>query len=476
VSNATAQQTTPAKAPIEKPAAVPPPEHKSLAQRLDLTPKQVVLFGALILVVNIPIIHRFLLRPHPAITKSVPFEDDFNRAEIGPDYHWIGAQPRIRDGTLEVPGAKNNPVWLNLSLPRNARVEVDARCESVDGDIKIEMYGNGWDHGSGYMLYFGGWTNTISVIAKLAEDAPEMGWLQSRERRGEDHIGPSTAFRVERREPKVEKGRTYHYRIDRVGGVLRWYIDNSLFLELDDPYPLYGSWNDRLGLSTFDSNVYFDNLKVTSLEGVSLESAPPSSSIPASVAPPAPKPKPAPFADSFDRSELGPDWHATGPEAVRMEDGALGIRVGHNRPVWLTKSIPDDATIEFDCWSDGSDGDIKVEAWGDGQSFYSGPLTGAYTATGYAFVFGGWHNSLSAIARLYEHPPAKERNDVKVIPGQHYHWQIVRNGNRLTWSIDNQVFLELDDPSPLRGPGHDHFAFSDWESSVHFDNLKITPL
>jgi hypothetical protein len=36
--------------------------------------------------------------------------------------------------------------------------------------------------------------------------------------------------------------------------------------------------------------------------------------------------------------------------------------------------------------------------------------------------------------------------------------------------------LEWDDPDPLAGPGHEFFAFNDWDVRVHFDNLVITPL
>jgi hypothetical protein len=34
----------------------------------------------------------------------------------------------------------------------------------------------------------------------------------------------------------------------------------------------------------------------------------------------------------------------------------------------------------------------------------------------------------------------------------------------------------MNDPEPLEGPGHDHFAFNDWEAELWFDNLHIQPL
>jgi hypothetical protein len=36
--------------------------------------------------------------------------------------------------------------------------------------------------------------------------------------------------------------------------------------------------------------------------------------------------------------------------------------------------------------------------------------------------------------------------------------------------------LDFYDPEPLRGEGHDRFAFNNWESQLYFDNLRIRPL
>ena len=104
-----------------------------------------------------------------------------------------------------------------------------------------------------------------------------------------------------------------------------------------------------------------------------------------------------------------------------------------------------------------------------------------YTASGYRFIFGGWHNRLSTIARQNEHtwqmdPSVPRRTDVHVVPGQRYHWTITKRGGHLEWWMDGQPFLTLDNPDPLQGDGHDRFGFDGWESGAEFDNLKITPL
>jgi hypothetical protein len=180
-----------------------------------------------------------------------------------------------------------------------------------------------------------------------------------------------------------------------------------------------------------------------------------------------------PSSDDFDRAELGSAWVAPGGGKWRIADGALAIDHAYNRPLWLAQPIPEDAVVELDCWSNDPAGDLKVEIWGDGQSWAQ---TTSYTATSYVFIFGGWHNQISAIARMNEHGnDRKIRSDLRVELGRHYHWRIARKGGHIDWQVDGKPFLSYDDPQPLSGSGHRFFAFNDWEAELHFDNLKITP-
>ncbi len=184
-------------------------------------------------------------------------------------------------------------------------------------------------------------------------------------------------------------------------------------------------------------------------------------------------PPAGPSSDNFDRADIGSGWIAPGGGKWRIVDGAVTIDHGYNRPLWLAQPIPEDAVIELDCWSNDPAGDLKVEIWGDGQSWAQ---TVSYTATSYVFIFGGWHNQISAIARLDEHGnDRKTRSDVRVELGRHYHWRIARKGGHIDWQIDGKPFLSYDDRHPLEGAGHRFFAFNDWEAELHFDNLKITP-
>ncbi|HJZ85514.1 MAG TPA: hypothetical protein VKN99_10105 [Polyangia bacterium] len=190
-----------------------------------------------------------------------------------------------------------------------------------------------------------------------------------------------------------------------------------------------------------------------------------------------------PFVDTFDRAELGPDYYNTGAP-YRIEAGKLVFERAHNHPLWLRRRLPPDVQIEFDCSSKSPEGDLKVELFGDGQSYESAEAVEKdliYTTTGYVAIFGGWRNSRSVLVRQDEHewehrPGTPLRPTPRVQPGRTYHWTLARRGGHLEWSIDGRPFLSYDDPAPLSGRGHDHFGFTGWETAVVFDNLKITPL
>jgi hypothetical protein len=183
-------------------------------------------------------------------------------------------------------------------------------------------------------------------------------------------------------------------------------------------------------------------------------------------------PPAGPSSDDFERATLGDAWSATGGP-WRIDKGELVIDHAYNHPLWLKKAIPRDAVIELDCWSNDDTGDLKIEAWGDGKSFAQ---TASYTATSYVFIFGGWHNTISAIARMNEHgDDRKTRSDLRVEKGKKYHWRIARKGGHIDWQIDGKPFMTYDDPHPLDGSEHSYLGFNDWEAELHFDNVKVTP-
>lgn len=182
---------------------------------------------------------------------------------------------------------------------------------------------------------------------------------------------------------------------------------------------------------------------------------------------------------------LGPNWAQVKTSAWKIENGKLCGQGAHNHGVWLQKVLPVNARIEFDAVTSSDDGDLKAEVWGDGRSAATGL---SYTnATSYLTIFGGWKNTIHALARLDEHgkdrreiPVDKSSDDPRqrpVVKGQSYRFRIERaDGKTVRWFIDNTEMLSWADPQPLAGEGHDHFGFNEWEVKVCFDNVKITPL
>jgi hypothetical protein len=190
-------------------------------------------------------------------------------------------------------------------------------------------------------------------------------------------------------------------------------------------------------------------------------------------------------ADSGAVPSLGPAWAQAGTDVWHIEDGKLCGAKAHNHGVWLQRTLPVNARIEFDAVSDDQDGDLKSEVWGDGRSAATGI---SYTnATSYLTIFGGWHNTLHKLARLNEHgTDAKEikidknsddPREQPVTAGQVYHFKVERtDGKTVRWSVNGVEYLNFPDSNPLVGFGHDHFGFNDWEAKVCFDNVKVTPL
>ena len=92
-------------------------------------------------------------------------------------------------------------------------------------------------------------------------------------------------------------------------------------------------------------------------------------------------------------------------------------------------------------------------------------------------IFGGWGNSTNLIARMDEHGSDRSEGPRKpVVQGQTYHVEITRRGDTIRAEVDGELLAEMEDPEPLEGRGHDHFAFNNWQSDLTFDNLEITPL
>jgi hypothetical protein len=179
------------------------------------------------------------------------FSDDFERTTIGEDWKATGKGASIRGGALSVRRLKNHPLWLEQDLPDDVEIEFDAWSDSKDGDIKIELCGDGESFATttsytatGYVIIFGGWKNTLDVIAR-------------RDEHGKD--------RIERPTLGVERRQHYHFKITRRGGELSWSIDGKDTMTMQDPEPLRGGGQRGFAFNGWSANTHFDNLQIRAL-------------------------------------------------------------------------------------------------------------------------------------------------------------------------------------------------------------------
>lgn len=179
------------------------------------------------------------------------FSDDFSAPQLGPSWKATGPGARIVDGVLEVEDLHNHPLWLSVPLPDDVRIEFDARATSDEGDIKVELAGDGVSYAraasykaSGYVVIFGGWNNSTNAIVR-------------RDEHGSDRRSVSR--------PKVEPDRRYHFVLTRQGGQIRWELDGEELLVYDDPDPLVGERQRHFAFGGWESRVQFDNLLIHAL-------------------------------------------------------------------------------------------------------------------------------------------------------------------------------------------------------------------
>jgi hypothetical protein len=189
----------------------------------------------------------------PPITDT--WTDAFDRDGIGRDYYKTGSGYHVEGGAMSAHGGHNHPLWLRRKLPHDVRIEFDCWSNEPRGDIKVEVFGDGHsfdpDGGAytavGYEVIFGGWYNSKSIIARLDEHGKDV---------------------VTRVDPKVVAHQHYHWKIERRGKTLTWWIDdmNTPFLVYDDPHPLEGNGHEYFAFNNWETDTWFDNLVVSPLQ------------------------------------------------------------------------------------------------------------------------------------------------------------------------------------------------------------------
>ncbi len=184
-----------------------------------------------------------------ATEREVIFSDDFARQALGP--RWTRGEGeggsgawRLEQGWLVGDQIKNDPLWLDVNLPERVRVEFKAKALTAEGDLKVEIFGDGRVHASGYVVIFGGWKNSLDVIARLDEHGADR---KAQPTRG------------------VVKDQVYQLALERDGGTLSWFVDDELVMRYEDAAPLRGPQHARFAFNDWAAKVAFDDVTIYAL-------------------------------------------------------------------------------------------------------------------------------------------------------------------------------------------------------------------
>jgi hypothetical protein len=200
--------------------------------------------------------------PSTAPMITTPFEDSFDRAELGDEWNALAPKWKIENGRLCGQGARNKGIWLKRRIPTNARIEFDAIAESAVGDLKVEVWGDGksgatgssYTNATSYIAIFGGWKNSKHVLARIDEHGSDRLEIDIDQQSDDE------------RERAVASGQSYRFRIERADGrTVTWSVNGTVYFHFDDDDPLVGPGHEFLGFNDWEAPVCFDNLKVTPL-------------------------------------------------------------------------------------------------------------------------------------------------------------------------------------------------------------------
>ena len=172
-------------------------------------------------------------------TWKVVFEETFETPDWKSRFKGSETAWKVEEGSLRGANDRNAGLWWTGDLPRDARIEFEAKALSDHGDLKVEIFGTSRSHQAGYVVIFGGWKNRVSVLARLDEH-------------GKD--------RIENRTFVPTPGKVHAFLIERVGTRLSVAVDGKPLYSLEDPQPIEGT---AFGFANWEAPVQFDNLRIS---------------------------------------------------------------------------------------------------------------------------------------------------------------------------------------------------------------------
>lgn len=205
--------------------------------------------------------------------------------------------------------------------------------------------------------------------------------------------------------------------------------------------------------------------------------------------------------DSFsDGSNLPEGWWHEGSVAVSIENGHLRTDANPDgngedfqiSTVWLKKTFEGNLKVEFDAHVLASRGDqnninfffLFSDPTGkplfDSREYRADGNYGKYhELNGYVFTYLANGNPEEARFRMRDDPGfnlLQENRAYECKQGKTYHITITKVGNRISYAVDDTVFLDFVDDTA--NPEHKAgiMGFRTYRTDLWWDNLKVTQL
>ncbi len=166
------------------------------------------------------------------------------------------------------------------------------------------------------------------------------------------------------------------------------------------------------------------------------------------------------WMDTFDRTEIGQDWHLVKGKAS-IQQGKLFLK-GAGATIVSTLSFKHDVKIEFDAQADPSTPPCDLSATiGANEEF----------GYGYLFAFGGANNQVNQILGFRE-KVVDTKPRLLIEPEKTYHIVALKEGKRLAYIVNGNTVVQAVTQDPIGGPGFDKVGLVTWAGMI-VDNFKV---
>lgn len=199
------------------------------------------------------------------------------------------------------------------------------------------------------------------------------------------------------------------------------------------------------------------------------------------------------YTENFDEKLNKKRWYAeigpVGESSAYSENGQLILNTGGGVTVWFTQKLKGNLRIEYD-WTVLVGGE-KNDRLSDLNQFWMATdleTSNLFTRNGkfetydslslYYVGFGGNTNSTTRFRKYHgngQKPLLQEYTDAAHLlkPNHKYHIVIVVENGQVTFSVDNEVFFEWNDPAPL---SEGYFGFRSTSARHAIDNFRVIRL